>query len=183
MKPHPGLIIRCDYIWGYQNLQNLSQGSKDRPCVVVGGRQTNDGSYSVFVCPITREKPPKNEPNIAIPPRIAVRCGLDSKRQWVITKETNLLHWPRTGTPREVHATRDGRPAFGVMPDGLFQAVIEDVRAHGGHKQYTQRISGRAYRKPDSDPDRRKRADEHMFDPDDLGKIHSHRMKGPSFSA
>ena len=79
--PKPGLVICYRFLWSSEHADGLTEGLKDRPCViVVAARRDPNGDIQTIVAPITHQPPDDPAASIEIPATTCVSLGLDSGR-------------------------------------------------------------------------------------------------------
>jgi len=122
--PQIGEVICHAYLWRNQADRGQTEGTKERPCVVVHRQEELDGGVRVFVVPITHTKPFDSERSIECPTRTKQRLLLDKQTSWIITSELNHFKWPGF----DVRPTPDNRPSYGLLPNGLTRQIIEQIK-------------------------------------------------------
>jgi hypothetical protein len=131
--PQPGLVIRYAYLWRDEASRGRSEGSKDRPCVVVVSVRHRGGDIVVTVAPVTHSPPSPSSGAVEIPAATKRRLGLDELPSWIVTQDLNELVWPRPDL-RPIPGRPPGTFAYGLLPAGLYHAVrqriLEHIRAH-----------------------------------------------------
>ena len=116
-------MIRYDYLWAREERRGRTEGSKDRPCVVVSAiGPTADQPLRAVICAITHTEPPDPAAAIEIPRDVKKQLGLDADRSWMITDEVNLLEWSDPGI---VPLPGTDRWSYGFLP----RSLAEDLRA------------------------------------------------------
>ena len=121
----PGLVIPYVYLWRHQNEAGEDSRRKVRPCVVViAVRRGAAGAIRVAVAPITTQSPSDDRSAVALPPRVKLHLGLDTRPSWMICDEYNEFDWP--GVDRAV--TSAGAPVFGYLPDTLLERIRAEMR-------------------------------------------------------
>jgi hypothetical protein len=93
-RPHPGLVICYEFLWGHQHEAGMTQGEKRRPCVIVLTVEDRMGDTVVTVAPITHSEPDDPRHGVEIPRRLKDYLGLDQARSWVIATDLNEFIWP-----------------------------------------------------------------------------------------
>jgi len=96
--PHPGQVIRYEYLWKREADRGAEDGRKERPCALLLSQQTRDGRTEVFVLPITHSPPTEPAFAIEIPQAVKRRLKLDDERSWIILSELNRTPWPNQDT-------------------------------------------------------------------------------------
>ena len=120
--PSPGLVIRYAYLWKREADRRRTEGSKNRPGVVVLSVTTGKaGGKTVWAAPITHTRPNDPEEAVEIPMRTGTRLGLDENRSWIVISEVNRFTWPGP----DLRLVEPGRWAYGLLPAGLFRSVCE----------------------------------------------------------
>ena len=120
----PGLVIRYAYLWKREADRHRTEGSKERPGVVVlAVTDGKGGGKTVWVAPITHTRPNDPEEAIEIPMRTGLRLGLDENRSWIVISEVNRFTWPGP----DLRPVEPGRWAYGLLPAGLFRSVREHL--------------------------------------------------------
>lgn len=90
--PQHGQIIRYNYLWHADRRAGQEEGTKPRPCVIVG---INDGPHrTVYVVPITHSQPAPDRHFVAVPSAYAAAVGLDAQQSYIIADELNAFIWP-----------------------------------------------------------------------------------------
>lgn len=116
--PVPGLIVGFSFLWSHEAALGLTEGRKDRPCVVIATFDATQGKRAILA-PITHTAPRDPAEAIALPAAIKSRIGLDDGDAWLVCSELNITNWP--GFDLRPAA---GRPAgvfhYGMLPPGLF---------------------------------------------------------------
>lgn len=118
--PHPGLVVCYSYLWHNEYMEGKYEGLKNRPCVVVLGRNEEDGQ--VIVAPVTHTQPQNLSEAIEIPYKTKERLGLDSERSWIILNEVNKFLWPGVDL-RPVSRQLTKKYDYGVLPPRFFNRV------------------------------------------------------------
>lgn len=149
LTPKVGLVVRYDFLWKDEALSGQEHGRKDRPCAIILTTSENkDGSREVILCPITHTPPPKDQPAVAVPPKVAAHLGFDGEPCWIKTHEVNTLIWERGRIPFGISEARKGDWSFGMLPQQLTKRAFDQVRF------YAQR---RVLRNVNRDKDKRGR--------------------------
>jgi hypothetical protein len=91
--PHPGLVIRYNYLWHDESMAGREEGVKNRPSVIVLS-VVEEGKKRVLAVPITRQKPPDMSVAVEIPAATRKRLGLKDEPMWAICSEVNEFLWP-----------------------------------------------------------------------------------------
>lgn len=124
--PRIGEVICHAYLWRNQADRGQTEGTKERPCVVVHRQEELDGGTRIFVIPITHTEPFDVERSINCPAVTKRRLGLDEQLSWIITSELNHFIWPGF----DVRPTPDGRPSYGLLPNTLTRQIIEQIKSY-----------------------------------------------------
>jgi len=124
--PQIGEVVCHAYLWRNQADRGQSEGTQDRPCVVIHRQEERDGSSRVFVIPVTHTEPFDSERSITIPVVTKNRLGLDEQPSWVITSELNHFKWPGF----DMRPTPDSRPSYGLLPNALTRQLINQVKSN-----------------------------------------------------
>ena len=125
--PVPGLVIRYAYLWASEARRGRDEGVKDRPCVITHVMADEAGYQTVFVAPITHTPPAPGDRAVEIPAATRRRLGLDEARSWIVTDEINRFLWPGP----DIRPAQDaGRPAYGTLPRGLYEAMRRQMLRH-----------------------------------------------------
>ncbi|MDQ6435116.1 hypothetical protein RB623_13750 [Mesorhizobium sp. LHD-90] len=118
------MVIRYSYLWANEHDAGREEGRKDRPCAIIVSVETDEGTTSVVVLPISHSPPAGGVPAIEIPLDTKRRLGLDDERSWVVLSEANQFVWPgfdlRFSKPGDASSV-----AYGEMPANFFR----DLRA------------------------------------------------------
>ncbi|MEE9333669.1 MAG: hypothetical protein V3U65_06225 [Granulosicoccaceae bacterium] len=122
--PRIGEVICHAYLWRNQANRGQTEGTKERPCVVVHQQEESDGNVRVYVLPITHTKPYDLERAIDCPNATKQRLGLDARASWIVTSELNHFIWPGF----DVRPTPDNRPSYGLLPNKLTRRIIEQIK-------------------------------------------------------
>lgn len=121
-RPLPGLVIHYSYLWNSQARSGLTEGTKDRPCVIIAVGSEPSGDYRVSVLPITHATPQHAGDGVALPLPTKQRLGLDDQDSWVVVTELNRFSWPGFDL-RSI----PNRPAwdcvYGFLPPKLFHQI------------------------------------------------------------
>lgn len=129
--PLPGDVVHLAYLWQREAEQGRTEGTKERPCVVVlVDRESTPGSWIVSVVPITHSAPESPSEALELPPGTKRRLGLDEARSWIVTTELNRFTWPGY----DLRRTPDGRSGYGSLPHGQLRTLLVTIatRARGG---------------------------------------------------
>ena len=124
--PRIGEVICHSYLWRNQADRGQTEGTKERPCVVVHRQEERGGSTRIFVAPITHTKPFDSERSMNFPAATKRRLGLDEQSSWVITTELNHFKWPGF----DVRPTPDNRPSYGLLPNALTRRILEQIKSN-----------------------------------------------------
>ncbi len=121
--PHPGLVLRYNYLWADEAARGQEEGSKDRPAaiVMVIQREGREG-YRVFALPITHSRPPHGTDALEIPATVRRAAGLDAAPSWVILSEFNEFLWPGFDL-RPIPGRNPPTVAYGFLTDGFFKKL------------------------------------------------------------
>lgn len=122
--PQIGEVICHAYLWRNQADRGQTEGTKERPCVVVHRQEEGEGNTRIFVCPVTHTEPFDTERSMNCPAATKRRLGLDEHSSWIITSELNHFIWPGF----DVRPTPDKRPSFGLLPNTLTRQIIEQIK-------------------------------------------------------
>ena len=122
--PQIGEVICHSYLWRNQADRGQTEGTKERPCVVVHWQEEREGSTRIFVTPITHTEPFDTERSMLCPAATKMRLGLDEQPSWIITSELNHFIWPGF----DVRPTPDNRPSYGLLPNTLTRRIIEQIK-------------------------------------------------------
>ena len=120
--PRPGLVIGYAYLWQEEHRQGQTEGTKDRPCVLVLTTETMDGDTIVTVAPVTRAEPNDGTTAVEIPATTKHRLGLDIECSWVVVHEVNRFVWAGPDL-RPVSRASPGQFAYGMLPPALFERI------------------------------------------------------------
>lgn len=144
--PKPGLVINYAYLWRRESARGQEEGSKDRPAVIVMAvEESDDGSKTVWVAPITHRAPEARDPAIEIPAATKRRLSLDTARSWIVLSEVNRFKWPGP----DLRPVGPGKWAYGLLPATLFRHVRDRLAALA-----TERRTCRSTATPDVDSTR-----------------------------
>lgn len=131
--PVPGLIVGFSFLWSHEAARGLTEGQKDRPCVVIATFDAHPGKRAILA-PITHTAPLDPAEAIALPAAIKSRLGLDDSAAWLVCSELNITNWP--GFDLRPAA---GRPAgtfhYGMLPPGLYEDARQLVTRLHSTKQ------------------------------------------------
>jgi len=122
--PQIGEVICHAYLWRNQADRGQTEGSKERPCVVVHRSKDPDGGTRIYVVPITHTRPFQAEHAVECPDATKKRLGLDDFRSWIITSELNHFIWPGF----DIRPTPDNRPSYGLLPNQLTRRLIANIK-------------------------------------------------------
>lgn len=125
-RPHPGLVICYEFLWGYEHRQGATDGSKKRPCVVVLAVKDKMGATRVLVAPITHSEPGPDDTGVEVPRRVKDHLGLDHAQSWVIATDLNEFVWPG----EHIFPVPGGRPGqydYGTIPNALLKRITERI--------------------------------------------------------
>lgn len=128
-QPQPGLVVRYSFLWREEADRGAMEGRKDRPCAVVLATTQRDDQTIVAVAPITHRPPDDPTTAVEIPPLVKRRLGLDPDASWIVTNQLNSFVWPGPDL-RPISETRPARFDYGFLPKRVFNAMMEQVRAH-----------------------------------------------------
>jgi hypothetical protein len=129
--PSAGLVVRYDYLWKREFLNQKIEGSKDRPCAVVLPMPVgSDGRLKVILAAITHSPPRMPGDAVQIPALAKRVLGLDGQPSWIVVDEVNIVDWSDAGF---VPATRNSW-SYGFLPKQLASKVITKItsRAKAG---------------------------------------------------
>ena len=129
--PYVGAVIRYAYLWRRDAVRGATTARKDRPCVILAGRATDDG-LRLYVAPITRTAQPV-ERSIRLTPRTRQHLGLDAATpSWLVVDEVNVFVWRSA----DVVPVAPGTDHYGALPASLaarakarFDALADARRA------------------------------------------------------
>jgi PemK-like, MazF-like toxin of type II toxin-antitoxin system len=122
-KPETGLVISYSYLWRHQSGPGQTEGTKDRPCVIVlAVKRHENGTPVVTVAPITHSPPRGTSVAVEIPYKVKQHLGLDADRSWVVVDEFNEFVWP--GFDLRPVPGRPGRYDYGFLPPALFAKIV-----------------------------------------------------------
>jgi len=122
------LVVRYDFLWKEEQRTGIEDG-KDRPCaIVLTSAERANGSRDVLLCAIMHVPPGRDETAVRIPPAVAEHLGLDHKQSWIKTDQVNRLVWEKGRIPHGISQARTGEWSFGMIPQGLGKAVLDQVR-------------------------------------------------------
>lgn len=131
-EPFPGLVINFAYLWLEEAARGLTEGLKNRPCVVVTAIVENAEGWRVYVAPVTHSSPSNPKEFVEIPHITKKRLGLDDASSWVVLSELNSFIWPGFDL-RPIPGRKEWDCVYGVLPPGLFRniksAIVERARA------------------------------------------------------
>lgn len=119
--PEVGLVVSFAYLWTRERQAGSTEGTKNRPCVIVTAVEQVDGQIIVTVSPITHGQPPRDASGIEIPSRVKAYLGLDGERSWVILTEVNRFTWP--GYDLRPISVNDRRVDYGFLPPAFFERI------------------------------------------------------------
>lgn len=122
--PQIGEVICHAYLWRNQADRGQTEGSKERPCVVVHRSTEADGATRIYVVPITHTVPFDSEHAIECPDATKIRLRLDDFTSWIITSELNHFIWPGF----DVRPTPDNRSSYGLLPNQLTHRLVESIK-------------------------------------------------------
>lgn len=127
-EPEPGLVIRYAYLWKREADKGQVEGSKDRPCALIGRVDREKGEAPlVWVIPLTHTAPATPEDGFEIPLATRKRLGLDEDTCWAILTEYNQFTWPGP----DLRPSVNGDFAYGFLPPRLYnqirQAIVDRV--------------------------------------------------------
>ena len=122
--PFPGLVIRYGFLWSDEARRGRSEGTKDRPAVIIlAQRRREDGALVVIVAPIIH-RPADADRAIEIPPKVKKYLGLDDDASYIILDELNRFVWPGPDL-RPLILNKPGLYSSGVLPVDLYRKVQE----------------------------------------------------------
>jgi hypothetical protein len=124
-EPTRGLVIRYAFVWQYEHQQGATQGSKNRPCLIVGRQPKPSGGMLVTVVPITHS-PPREVGNnyVRLTPEDCQAIGLDDDPQWIVLDEMNRFTWPGSSL-RFVPGTT--KYEHGPLGEATFKAAVQGL--------------------------------------------------------
>jgi len=120
-QPEPGLVISYSYLWRHEHSNDLKEGRKTRPCVIVLAVEENDGEKIVTVVPITHTTPNNLSCAIEIPLKVKQHLKLDDNQSWIMIDEVNQFTWP--GYDLRPTPNNKTRYDFGFIPPKLFDKI------------------------------------------------------------
>lgn len=77
--PEVGLVVSFAYLRSYEQQRGSTEGTKNRPCVIVTAVEEVEGQTVVTVSPITHSQPEDASSGVEIPPRVKSHLGLDGE--------------------------------------------------------------------------------------------------------
>ena len=119
--PEVGLVVSFACLWRHEQQSGNTEGSKNRPCVIVTAIEEVEGQTVVTVSPITHSQPEDASSGIEIPFKVKRHLGLDSEKSWVILTEVNRFTWP--GYDLRPVTVGTSRVDHGFMPPALFDQI------------------------------------------------------------
>ena len=123
-KPAAGLVVRYDYLWQREFLEQKVDGAKNRPCVVVVPMPVGaDGRLKVILAAITHSRPYNLLDAIAIPANARRASGLDDQPSWITLDEVNIVDWIDAGFVPATHKNW----SYGYLPKYLVSKVISEI--------------------------------------------------------
>ena len=125
-SPEPGLVISYAYLWHREQARKRTEGTKDRPCVIVLKVERQDELVIVTVSPITHRMPRADTTSLEIPAAVKHHLGLDSEKSWIVLDEINQFVWP--GFDLRPIRGRNGRIDYGFLPPKLFARLVAGIR-------------------------------------------------------
>lgn len=147
--PKIGLVINFSFLWGDEARRGVTEGIKDRPCIIIGLKEAAIDT-TVLVAPITH-RPPSQEANIEIPAPVKAHLGLDDQRSWIVTSEVNRFTWWRSPDLRPITRGQGDGFVFGMAPENLTKKAREQVRTYTLDRTLT--VTGRDDWQPDIEDD------------------------------
>lgn len=120
------MVICYSYLWRDEAARGQEEGVKERPCAVVLATRREGDRIIVVVAPITHTPPKTASSTLELPQLTKRRLGLDDQRSWLVTNDLNVFEWPG---PDLRPARPDGNFAYGFLPFGLTEKLIEAVKA------------------------------------------------------
>jgi hypothetical protein len=126
--PFPGLIVRYAFLWSDEARQGRTEGSKDRPCVVVVAvRRETDARFRVRVVPLTHAQQDPDRA-VAVPAKVKRHLGLDTDASWIVLDEANEFVWPGVDL-RPISRAKPGVWSYGVLPREVFDELRSRLRS------------------------------------------------------
>jgi hypothetical protein len=130
--PTPGLTICYSYLWHREKVDlKLSEGLKNRPCVIVLSHEPLAKLPGRFIADVVPVSHGKEEEAVEIPLAVKKRMGLDDQHSWIITTEINRFIWPGPDirTVRQIWQPGGRIWHWGFMAHDIFRNVRERVLA------------------------------------------------------
>jgi hypothetical protein len=128
--PFPGLVICYSFLWSNEAKKGLSEGTKDRPCVIVLLKTETEGDKQIVtVAPVTHT-PSNTGRALAMSPKLKRHLKLDEDDSWIALDEFNRFVWPGPDL-RPISRRHPGVFSFGVLPTDVFdqlKTVINKLR-------------------------------------------------------
>lgn len=126
--PKVGSVISYAYLWRHEIRKGLSEGLKDRPCVVILAHVVApSGKTRLVVAPITH-RPPGDGLAVELPAETKRRLRLDGERSWIILSETNSFSWPGYDIRRVPHDPKTC--VYGLLPGDLVRKIRDVLAEH-----------------------------------------------------
>lgn len=120
--PFPGLVICYSFLWSHEAKKGLSEGKKDRPCVIVLLQTKTEGDKQfVTVAPVTHTLSNPDRA-VAMPPKLKRHLKLDDDDSWIVLDELNRFVWPGPDL-RPISRRHPGVFSFGVLPTDVFEQL------------------------------------------------------------
>ena len=124
-EPVAGLVLGYAYLWSDEARRGLTEGRKDRPCVIVLTIERRGGGPFVTVAPVTHLRPADPDAAVALPAGTKARLGLDDQPSWIVASDLNSFVGPGVDLRR---TAQDGESyAYGFLPRSLFYELREKV--------------------------------------------------------
>lgn len=122
-EPEVGMVISYSYLWRYEDESGISEGRKNRPCVIVLSIRKENNEDVVSVVPITHTQPKDNSTAVEIPIKVKKYLGLDNEKSWIILDELNEFTWPGY----DLKMVSESKFIYGFLPPKLFDITRTSI--------------------------------------------------------
>jgi hypothetical protein len=130
IAPKAGSVIRYAYLWADKARRGGTEGSKDRPVLVIAIAVLDiDGASNIVVLAVTHARPIKPGDAVELPRAVKRELGLDDARSWIVTTEANAFRWPGPDI-RPIPGREIATSIYGRIPPALLKRVAQSYIAN-----------------------------------------------------
>lgn len=126
LRPEPGLVFPCFYLW-----RDEFAAGREAQCAIcpaaaiVAATPVAGGGAFIAAAPIAYCQPTDEQRSVEMPAALNAHLNLKSRRSWIICNECNEFLWPGLAFSE----TADGRRSYGMLPRELMTAVRREMLA------------------------------------------------------